>query len=390
MVQPQAQSHASTQDPSIDALAVPPEAGRPFRPGSDRVLAIDGLRGVAAFLVVLYHLHGAVSRSASGWLWAPLEWTAQNGFLGVDIFFVISGYVIALSVNKGAPTPAYFGRFIVRRSIRLDPPYWAAILLELLLIYLSMRLFPELTVKMVSTPQVLAHLAYAQELLGYGSIVDAFWTLCYEIQFYAFFVGLVVLHAMLPARLRAQFLTVLFCSMLFGISLWTRYWPPAALPQGLAINRWFQFFIGVLTWRAVAARGRDKPLIASWVALVAAVLASRAPASQLLAIVVSALLMMSAKDPRWGRALSVRPLTFLGMISYSTYLFHSSVGWRFVSLLQRLAPGGWSGPMAVGVYLLAIVFSIGFSAAMWWLIERPCLQLCQRVRLPRRAHAAAR
>ena len=135
-----------------------------------------------------------------GWLWAPVDWIARNGFVGVEIFFVISGFVIALSVSKGAPTPAYFGRFVLRRSIRLDPPYWTAILLELLLLHLTLRLFAGHPVTLPSTAQLVSHVFYLQDLLGYGNIVPIFWTLCYEIQFYAFFVGLVVVGAMLPSR----------------------------------------------------------------------------------------------------------------------------------------------------------------------------------------------
>lgn len=349
-----------------------------------RVQTIDGLRGIAALLVVFFHLHEAISRTASGWLWAPFDWIARNGFLGVDVFFVISGFVIALSVSKGAPTLSYFGRFILRRSIRLDPPYWSAILLEIVLLTLTLRLFTGYAVELPSVPQVLAHLAYAQALLGYGHIIDVFWTLCYEVQFYAFFVGLVVFRAMLPPRFQNPRWAVLMGATLFLVSLWTRYWRPEGLPAGLAIDRWFQFFIGVLTWRVVAKRGSMGALALSWGVLVAAVAAAGAPATQLLAVGVSALLVAAARDPRWGRPLASRPVLFLGAISYSLYLYHASVGWRFVSLVQRIFPGPWTPPEAIAVYLLGIVVSVGFSASLWWFIERPCLTLSQRIRLPLR------
>jgi peptidoglycan/LPS O-acetylase OafA/YrhL len=355
--------------------------------GAGRVAAIDGLRGIAALLVVLYHLHEAISRSTTGWLWAPMDWVARNGFLGVDIFFVISGFVIALSVSKGDPTPSYFGRFVLRRSIRLDPPYWSAILLELLLLHATLSLFPGMTVKLPSTPQLLSHLIYSQELLGYGSVVPVFWTLCYEIQFYAFFVGLVVAGAMLPARMRRPEWAGAFWGVLFVLSLWTRYWRPAELPNGLAIDRWFQFFIGVLTYRAVTGAGRMSVLVSAWIALAVTAALAGASVVQLLAILVSMVLVMAAKDRRVGAALSVRPLRFLGAISYSLYLYHSSVGWRFVSLIQKIVPGTWQPPFAILVYLVGIAGSIGFATLLWMAIERPCLRLCQRVRLPLRRTA---
>jgi peptidoglycan/LPS O-acetylase OafA/YrhL len=352
---------------------------------SSRVVAIDGLRGVAATLVVLNHLHGAVSRSASDWLWRPLDWVARNGFLGVDIFFVISGFVIALSVSKGAPTLSYFGRFIIRRSIRLDPPYWSAILLEMLLMHLTLRFFPDRPVTLPSTPQLLAHVAYLQNLLGYGDIVSSFWTLCYEIQFYAFFVSLFVLQPMLPERLRGPRWIGFFCGLLFAISIWTRYWPPEGLPPGLAINRWFQFFVGVLTYHVVAGKGRMRTLVVAWAVLAAAVVAAGQPATQMLAILVSAWLVAAARDERWGRVFTTRPIKFLGAISYSIYLYHASIGWRFVTLMQRLIPGPWGSAPAIGVYVLGIIVSIGCAAVLWRFIERPCLKLSHRVALPRRA-----
>src|SRR6476619_3658253 len=129
------------------AVAVPPKEMRGTA-SVGRIQSIDGLRGIAALLVVLFHLHLAVSRTATDWLWFPIDWIAKNGDKGVDIFFVISGFVIAMSVSKGARTFGYFGRFILRRSIRLDPPYWSAILLELVLLYSTLRLFPERPVVM--------------------------------------------------------------------------------------------------------------------------------------------------------------------------------------------------------------------------------------------------
>lgn len=352
--------------------------------GSGRIVAIDGLRGIAALLVVLFHLHGAVARTASDWLWSPLDALARNGFLGVEIFFVISGYVIALSVSKGAPTLRYLGRFILRRSIRLDPPYWFGILLEVLLVFLTLRYFSGYPAVMPTPHQLLAHLVYAQELLGYGSIVDIYWTLSYEIQFYLFFVGLVVIFWHLPAPLQKRRWPALFCTGLFLLSVWTRYWPPAWLPHGLAINRWFQFFLGVLAWRAAERRDDLGPILVSCLVVSAAIIASGAALTQLMVIGVVAVLLGIARSQRIGRVLAIRPLAILGTLSYSIYLYHASIGWRFVSLVQRLVPGPWSPVIAICVFLSATVVSIGFAGVMWWFIERPCLTLCRLVTLPRR------
>jgi peptidoglycan/LPS O-acetylase OafA/YrhL len=354
-----------------------------------RVQSIDGLRGVAALLVVLFHLHLAVSRTATEWLWLPIDWIARNGAKGVDIFFVISGFVIAMSVSKGAGTVGYFGRFVLRRSIRLDPPYWAAILLEIVLLFSSLRLFPELPVVLPTGGQLFSHFFYLQDLLGYGSIVLSFWTLCYEIQFYGFFVGLVVLRHYLPAVLQSTRWTALFAGGLFLLSLWVRFVSPGSAPDGLFIDRWYQFFIGTLTYFAISEPGRLKMLYLALAALGVVVVSTSASLMHLLPIGVSAWLVLAARDLRWGRLLSSRPLQFLGAISYSLYLFHGSVGWRFVSLMQKLIPGTWSSPMAVAVYLAGIGVSVVFSAVMWRLVERPFLRLSQKIRMPMRGAQSA-
>ncbi|HWA16790.1 MAG TPA: acyltransferase, partial [Gemmatimonadales bacterium] len=364
-------------------------SGSGGRGSGTRVQAIDGLRGVAALLVVLYHLHEAIARTASDWLPAPLEFIARYGYMGVDIFFVISGFVIALSVSRGQPTFSYLGRFIFRRSIRLDPPYWVAILLEIGLLLLTLKLFTGITATLPSTPQLLSHLFYAQELLGYGSIVQVFWTLCYEIQFYLFLVGSVVLYAKLPTALRRPALAALAAAAVFLLSLYVRYFHVSWLPHGLALDRWFQFFIGVLTWRVVTGRGRFGILAGAWALLVAAVLLTGAGVLQFLVIAVSGLLVAVARRPAIGWILTTRPVQFLGLISYSLYLYHASVGWRFVSLVQRLNPGEWSSAFALLVYLAGTALSIGVAAALWWLIERPFLALSQRIRLPLRNESTA-
>lgn len=346
-----------------------------------RVKAVDGLRGIAATLVVLYHLEEAISRTAADWLWGPVHAMVRHGYLGVDVFFVISGFVIALSVSRAEPSALYLGRFIVRRSIRLDPPYWAAIALELCLLYATLRVLPERAGAFPSGHQLLAHLFYVQELLGYGSIIPIFWTLCFEIQFYLMYVSLVVAGARLPARGRKTVVTGVM-ALLFAGSVWVRYWSPDSVPYGFAGLRWFQFFIGVLTWRAVVDRRNLPALVLAWTFLTGAILLSGASATQFLAPAVSALVMLCARYERVGAVLRARPLLWLGTISYSLYLFHSPVGWRFVSVAQLVIPAPWNTPTALAVYAAGIALCVAVAAVAWRIVEKPFLALAQRVSLP--------
>src|SRR3954463_5453335 len=83
-----------------------------------RFRTIDGLRGIAALSVAIFHFNGALVRSTPNWIPHWAQAVASNGFLGVEVFFVISGFVIAFSVRDGEYSGRYLGRFALRRSIR--------------------------------------------------------------------------------------------------------------------------------------------------------------------------------------------------------------------------------------------------------------------------------
>jgi peptidoglycan/LPS O-acetylase OafA/YrhL len=103
-------------------------------PPSPRFTFIDALRGVAAISVVLYHVYLQDLLPAARAPFAePFHTVLANGYIGVYIFFVLSGFVIAHSVRDATITAGFIGRFALRRSLRLDPPYWAAIAAAIIL-----------------------------------------------------------------------------------------------------------------------------------------------------------------------------------------------------------------------------------------------------------------
>jgi peptidoglycan/LPS O-acetylase OafA/YrhL len=94
-----------------------------------RFVFVDALRGIAAMWVVVYHAFESKRLTNL----EPLlpNWTAQlihSAYLAVTVFFVLSGFVIAHSVARRRVDAPYVGWFMLRRAVRLDPPYWASIL----------------------------------------------------------------------------------------------------------------------------------------------------------------------------------------------------------------------------------------------------------------------
>ena len=159
---------------------------------------IDALRGIAAFSVACYHInrYGPLWEPASRFIPGLLQFWFDLGWMGVQVFFVISGFVIAYSVRNARITLRYLANYALRRSIRLDPPYWTTILFVLFLhwvLYLHLgfdspldvptKLEPGLSWKLVGS-----HLVYLQNILGYDNLSAGFWTLCIEVQFYLLYV----------------------------------------------------------------------------------------------------------------------------------------------------------------------------------------------------------
>ena len=179
-----------------------------------RLLFIDGLRGVAATAVLLFHIATSDFFHHFPGMVQPInKLFLHTGYLGVEIFFVISGFVIAYALRNAQINAPYTRTFLIRRSLRLDPPYWAAIAATLLVCALLTRLFHATTYGTPSPSTLLAHVFYLQGILGKPQILVVFWTLCYEIQFYLLYLilqGLV--QKLIPRDVVAAALCNSFCS----------------------------------------------------------------------------------------------------------------------------------------------------------------------------------
>jgi len=353
---------------------------RPARPG--RIAAIDSMRGVASLMVAGHHFNGAL---ASDLAWTPAMARAimHEGALGVQIFFVLSGYVIALSTERLRPCWSNVGRFVVRRGARLDPPYLVSMVLAVGLLAVSNTLEPAGARPLPGAGQLLSHLVYLQNILGYGNIVVVYWSLCFEVQMYLLYILLIFLEGWLSAGRgpRAAALAriaiwypLLLASILVRYEVWPLQTPGWCLPF------WYLFFLGAqMRWvhqRAIGWREAAPGLI-----LVGALGISAEPAESL-AIAAGLATVI------WHRPLDVvgrfRPLLFLGVLSYSLYLIHPIVGGRFVEVLRRLAGGEFSAAGSVLVFLAGIAVSVVAAWLMFLTVEKPTMALSRRVRLHRR------
>ena len=148
-----------------------------MKENSTRFYEIDFLRFVAAGAVVLFHymFRGHVEGGYSPVSYAPFDQYAQYGYLGVHLFFMISGFVILLTAMKREAT-----QFVISRIVRLYPAFWAGLsFTALMIVFFGGDLFS------ISFSQYLSNLSMVDGYLGVEPVDGVYWTLLVEIKFYA-------------------------------------------------------------------------------------------------------------------------------------------------------------------------------------------------------------
>lgn len=340
---------------------------------------IDALRGVAALWVTLYHAHEGrhIPHLAEALPQFVVSIVFELGYLGVPIFFVISGFVIAHSIIRDRVNFSYFTQFTLRRSIRLDPPYWGSIILVVGLAWLSAMVQGDVY-SWPNIGDVVAHLFYAQGILGIEHINLIYWTLCLEIQFYLTFCLLVALVQNCQRYTKNGFLWVFT-----PVALISLLWPTDLLTrnvyQGLFFPYWYAFLLGVFaycSWQGALPRYFFYAYVS--VMFVAAVFSEY---SFRMGAVVTALLVHECALRGKLNVGNVRWLQFLGLISYSLYLTHGPItGASYFVLYKIMGETLLTEIVALGI---TTAICIVFAFAFWWMFERWSVRLSQRIKLHR-------
>lgn len=364
--------------------------------GLKRFEYIDGLRGLASIMVAVAHLAHAAAVKHPGIFGAHVEQLADLGRYGVQIFFVLSGFVIAHSVMAGTHSFAYFGRFVGRRFVRLDLPYWSVIAFELALLWISGHVMIQYSRDLPPVAQVLSHVVYMQGLLGYEHILPVFWTLCYEVQFYLVFVlALVLIEKLRRAGLSPNTLrkvTVFTLAASFCLSLAIYLGQLSSPHQALFFDRWFQFAFGVVTYLYYRGSCSERWIVlASAFCIVGGVVLGETTyriVSTSLTAATGLAILASWKYDWWNALLRGPTMQFLGRISYSLYLLHVCVGWRAVVLVREIAGASYSTALAYLAFAIGMAVSIVAAWIMYAIVERPAIALARKIRLPQREAAA--
>ncbi|MEU6771030.1 acyltransferase [Streptomyces sp. NPDC046759] len=330
-----------------------------------RLLALDGLRLVAALMVCLYHYAGRGGTVSASWHGSPahlfpsLSRAAVYGNFGVQFFFVISGFVICMSSWGRTP-----GDFLRSRVARLYPAYWVALFLVT-----GASLALPVVVHPVRLDEFLVNLTMLQQPMGATRVLGVCWTLWVEVRFYVLFALLVVLRGVNHRRV------VLFACIWTVAAVLCRSSGNDLLNQ-VVMPDYAPFFIGGLALYLVHRFGSD---LLAWGIVGMSWLLAQSEATRglwhphphrdpyvVLLIVTVAFAAVAAVALGWARWASWSWLATAGALTYPFYLVHEHLGWFVIRVLHR--------GLGLPAWPTLVVTVLGMLVLAWLIhrfVERP-------------------
>ncbi|ATL83510.1 acyltransferase [Streptomyces malaysiensis subsp. malaysiensis] len=369
--------------PRTPDKALEPSAGRTAKAAARggghpvRLRALDGLRLLAALMVAAYHYGGRDGEITQAWGSSPrtqfptLSSYFAYGCLGVQIFFVISGFVICMS-GWGRPLRSFFAS----RVSRLYPAYWVAIILVT-----GVFALPWVAYKAVSPSDALVNLTMLQQPLGVDRVLGVCWTLWAELRFYALF----ALFVVLPGATRHR--VVLFCAVwtlgsafaeasdlpLLDVVLMPEY--SSYFIGGMGIYLLHRFGHDALAWGIIGISfliGQHYAIRELWHPANVDAFSYRS-ATAIIAVVAfgyAAVTLIALGKLNWA---DWRWLTVAGALTYPFYLVHEHLGWVAVwAFHQKL------GIPSYGTFALTVLVMLGLAWVLYRYVEQRLTPMIKR------------
>ena len=327
---------------------------------SKRIIELDAIRALSCLNLLLFHFT-YVYQNKYGFE-SPLGFAFPYGKYGVQLFFMLSGLVNAMTLLSKRKA----GDFLAARFIRIFPSYWLVIAMNLVL-FASLPMFNHT----ISFSETFANITTMPMLLGHTNMEPVTWTLQIEMLFYFFLMSIFAL-GLLDKPIRTMTVAVTMC-LAAGLYI---NWFKASYPESawnghlhvfdqlFFVRNMPLFAMGILLNELRCKRGNPYGLWAGIVfsAIVFHVIDLRGH-NPVATVLMFGLLTASAfaKVPvlRW------KGFVYLSFISYSLYLFHNNLG---SALIRQLEIFGWPPLLSI---IVAFVFAIGISHAITYWLEQP-------------------
>lgn len=361
-----------------------------------RIPELDGIRGLAILLVVIFHYFVLEIDTTPGTILAYLQMVFLNSNSGVDLFFVLSGFLIGGILLDHRDAPNYFKVFYARRFYRIFPLYYLALALFYIAYALGAQRLENPDYQIFSGPLPFwTYLLYVQNfavaiLASFGCYgLGATWSLAIEEQFY-------LIAPLAVRKLSSRSLGIVLIVVIvtaYGFRLLLSGYPEWETPvYVLTFCRADTLALGMLT--ALMVRRvplQPAPLYLLWaaLALVAYSMSKRHITNVSIEMIyygytafaafyaVTILLVVSHTTGFLASVFRFRPLRELGTLAYCIYLVHAPANGLMHALVLNRTPhlNDWRD---AGVTLLAFAITVVIARLSWVYFERPLLKIGQR------------
>jgi peptidoglycan/LPS O-acetylase OafA/YrhL len=375
------------QDPAVEASWKNPRL-------AGQIPELDGIRGLAIALVLAHHLFAQTIRAAPGTVAADLVTAMSLSWSGVDLFFVLSGFLIGGILLDAKESKNYFRTFYARRVGRIFPAYYC--ILGVLIVLAGIGAFPYRAPRVIP---VWSYLTYTQNFpmaifrIFEPEWIGATWSLAVEEQFYLILPLVILLlsrrslavsiaacvamapafreylhlhgahflaiYTLLPCRMDSLLLGVLVASAARNERLWALF------------GKYKLVFVLALVLLGCALaelslQNRDNTIMSG-------------VGYSLIALFYACLLatVIWFPDSLFGRLSRLRPLRHLGGIAYGVYLVHPAINLLAHGFFLHALPV-IDGVKSLGVTLLGLALSIGVALLSWEHFERPIVNSVRR------------
>lgn len=325
------------------------------------VAGLSLLRGLAALSVGLYHYTGAVLPKLNV---PEVQDIFKNGWLGVEVFFVISGFVIPYSLLGKGYSSKKILPYMAKRIVRINPPAYLAMLLVLAQWYLIDYVVSHRVsyTKDVSATQIVHNVLFTVPFSEYKWIIGIFWTLAIEFQFYLF-IGL-LFNVLFEKKFIGYF------AVIFLVAGLVQYLPFKSIENFFHFSALFA--LGGLTLFRHQER-INSALYFALLALFGGIAYAEIGLYEAVIGVATAVAIYYLKVENGFTR-------FLGNISYSFYLVHAVIGTTCEFILIKFIPND-SIINRVGMTLICVGVAIMGAYVFYSLVEKPFMRLANRLRV---------
>ena len=312
---------------------------------------LNNLRGIAALSVCLFHFICTTIDYISN---KNILSFFQYGHYGVELFFIISGIVIPLSLLKSNYSLKKFHVFFLKRVIRIEPPYIAALIFSVLIIILKGNIYT------INITQILLHIGYLIPFFinKYSWLNQVFWTLAIEFQYYIIISVLILL--VITPNLFKRILFYLILSLL-----------PFLLPNRAFFPYYSPIFLLGISWCLLFLNKiKSLEFIIIFTASLTITYFKIAHFDAYLGLTTILLI-------HFFKNYSNKLLLFFGNISYTFYLIHPLIGASCINLLSHKYRLVWQKPIVIIVGFIITTIS---SYIIYKLVEKPTHQLSKKIK----------